>query len=343
MAYSLTILLILLAVLCVSALLVGRLIPLLEAKRMVDVPNHRSLHCGSTPRGGGIIIAFMLLLALGWAGLVSLTPAVFIVLALLLLAWTALGWGDDVYDFSARFRFAVQFALAIVAVAALGWVNQLVLSPQLTISLGWWGAVLSVFGIVWMANLYNFMDGMDGLAASQAIVAGTTLAFWFITQGSTELAIVCAVLAAASYGFLWHNWRPAAIFMGDVGSVSLGAFFALMLIIGANRFDIPILSGVLLLFTFISDATLTFAWRLSRGEKVWQAHNRHFYQRLAHLGYPHSSIVIGYIMYMLLCSVAGTVSLYWSEYLVPVFVVVTLITLIIAGWIGMQAQDRSTS
>jgi Fuc2NAc and GlcNAc transferase len=185
------------------------------------------------------------------------------------------------------------------------------------------------------------MDGMDRMAASQAIIAATTYAFWFLTQGGTEIAVFCAVVAASSYGFLWHNWRPATIFMGDVGSISLGAIFALLLIVGHNRFDMPVLSSVMLLFVFIVDSTLTLVLRAARGEKVWQAHSGHFYQRLAHAGYSHSYIVIAYIGLMVVCSLAATVSLYWQALLLPIWMGLAGLILALACWVNVATKLRA--
>ena len=339
MPYFLSTLLLLAVALLVSVFLVDRLIPVLRAWHQVDEPNHRTLHTGSIPRGGGIVIVFMTLLAMLWAIFFSATPLLFTAIMIIMLGWAVLGWTDDVYDLSPKLRFLIQFLLAFAAIAAIGWINHLTLSPQTVIQLGWWGLPMSVLGIVWMANLYNFMDGMDGMAASQAIVAATTFAFWFLGHGGTEMAVICAVIAAASYGFLWHNWRPASIFMGDVGSIFLGAVFALLLIVGHNRFDIPVLSSVLLLLVFIGDSMLTLILRVRRGEKVWQAHSSHFYQRLAHAGYSHAYIVVAYIGLMIVCSLAATVSLYQQELLLPISAGLALLVTLLA--IGVSIVTRT--
>ena len=94
---------------------------------------------------------------------------------------------------------------------------------------------ICIVGVLWLSNLYNFMDGMDGLAASQSIVASLTFGFWFFQAGSSSLALLCSLVAAANYGFLFYNWHPAKIFMGDIGSVTHGALFATMTIIAQNR------------------------------------------------------------------------------------------------------------
>ncbi len=340
MSYLLSTLLILVVVTMVSAVLIAKLTTVLAARAQVDTPNHRSLHVGSVPRGGGLVIALMIIAVLLWSAWVSVTPWLFLSLACLLAAWTLLGWQDDVHDLTTRFRFAAQFLLSFATVCTLGWINQLELSPNFALPLGWLGIPLTVVGMVWLANLYNFMDGMDGLAGSQAIVAAITLAFWFGMQGSNELALVCAIAAAASYGFLWHNWSPASIFMGDVGSISLGAFFALMLIIGANRFDIPVLSTVILLFAFIGDTTITFVWRLLKRENLGEAHNSHFYQRLARAGHSHRQVVVLYIAYMVFCAVAASISIIMPELLLTIFVSLALTTLLLAAFIVLYTKER---
>lgn len=339
MPYSAKIAALMITVSCVTALLVKYMIPWLIAKQQVDMPNHRTLHTGNIPRGGGLIVVLMAVVALLWASYTSYFPNVYLALLVLVSGWATLGWCDDVYSLSTRLRLGVQLLLALAAIALIGWVDHLVVSASVSLALGWWGAPLTVLAMVWMVNLYNFMDGMDGMAASQAIVASTTFAFWFMAQGGTELAVFAAVVAAASYGFLWHNWRPASVFMGDVGSIGLGAIFALLCVIGHNRFGVPVLSSIMLFGVFIADTTITLVLRLRRGEKLWQAHSSHFYQRLAHAGYAHSSIILTYIGLMLVCSLAATVSFYQPALLLPAFLLLSLLLLCCARWVSAQSEQ----
>ncbi len=280
----------------------------LLSRQIVDVPNERTLHEGAVPRGGGIVIIACLLVSLTGTALFD-RPQTFIALSLLTLGWAGLGWRDDQHDLSPRRRFSLQILLSILTIFLFGAVSYLELSSTYTLHLGVLGVIASFVGILWFANLYNFMDGMDGLAASQTIIAALTLAFWFSQLGDQSMAVVCVVLAAASYGFLLHNWRPAKIFMGDVGSVTIGAFFATLIVIASTRHQIPVVLLVLLFGVFVADGTVTLFSRLLKGERIWLPHRHHFYQRLAMLGFDHAKIVVVYIFLMILCSVLASLAM----------------------------------
>lgn len=315
------------------------LIRYLIDKDMLDHPNDRTLHQGAVPRGGGIVIAMSLLLSLLILALLGDRLLFFGGLALLMLGWTSLAWCDDRQDLSPRFRLVVQAVLAVLTVAVFGWVDHIE-----GLSLGWFGAVLTVLGIIWMTNLYNFMDGMDGLAASQGIVASITLGFWFYMAANIELAIACLVVASSSYGFLLWNWKPAKIFMGDVGSITLGAFFATIILIAANRHDFPVISLLLIFTVFIADASITIVLRALRGEKVWLPHRSHFYQRLANIGIAHAKIVSAAIVMMLLCSLIGTMTvLYRDMIIVGLLVVLALVFAAVSAVIWLESRHRQNA
>jgi len=303
--------LLLLLVSVASWFAVGKLIDQLIAKDIVDRPNNRTLHQGAIPRGGGLVIVAGLFMALVVTAFTSNRPQLFTCLACLVLAWSSLSWWDDKNDLSPKLRLMVQCIIAVFTVAALGWVNQL-----FSIKLVWFGPLLTVIGLLWMANLYNFMDGLDGLAASQAIIASITLSFWFLMLGDIELSLICAVLAAFSYGFMLWNWSPAKIFMGDVGSITLGAFFGTIFILGVTRFDLSIFSFFGLFAVFIADATLTVLIRIWRREKIWLPHRKHFYQRLANAGLSHSKVAIGSAILMLICSLFSTLGVIYRDMIV---------------------------
>ncbi len=308
MKSSLLVASLLLVIIAISWFAIARLIDHLLARDIVDRPNHRTLHQGAIPRGGGLVIITMLIITLFVIALLSARPQLFVCLAGLVFAWAGLSWWDDRADLSPKFRIIIQLVICIFTVSALGWVSHLY-----SVNLFWLGPVLSVIGLLWMANLYNFMDGLDGLAASQTIIACITLAFWFLVLGDLELSLTCAILAASSYGFLLWNWSPAKIFMGDVGSISLGAFFGTIFIVGVTRFNLSIISFFGLFAVFIADATVTICIRVWRREKIWLPHRQHFYQRLANAGYAHSSIALAYIILMLICSVLATLGVIYHD------------------------------
>ncbi len=316
--------------------LVARLIKILIVRDIVDRPNHRTLHQGAVPRGGGLVIVLALVLALMCVAVTSLRPVFFLSLTFLVLAWAALSWWDDKHDLSPRYRLAVQLILCCLTVSGFGWVDQIY-----GFQLGIVGAFISLIGVLWMANLYNFMDGLDGLAAAQTIIASSTLSFWFYISGDASLAIVCLVLAAASYGFILHNWSPATIFMGDVGSITIGAFFGILIIVGSVWHDISVLSFISLFAVFIVDSSFTIVRRALRREKIWLPHRQHFYQRLASAGYSHSYIALAAIILMILCSLLATLSVAYHD-TIEFSVLGVLISLIAAIFAVIQLERRAS-
>lgn len=328
--------LIALAVSVISWLTIKFLIGFLHSRDLLDRPNERTLHHGAVPRGGGIVIAGSILAGALAMALVSGRVAFFGGLGLLVFGWAALAWRDDLQDLSPRFRLIAQTVLALLTISAFGWINTFAGIP-----LGWFGAVLTVLGIVWLANLYNFMDGMDGLAASQSIIASITLSFWFYMAANTELAIICLVAAASSYAFLLWNWHPAKIFMGDVGSITLGAFFATLIVIAANRHGFSVISMLLIFAVFIADATITIVLRAKRGEKVWLPHRSHFYQRLAHTGISHAKIVSAAITLMVLCSLISTITVLYHDMIAAGVLLVLAIIIGAVSWVKWYESKHS--
>lgn len=317
-----------------SWLMLGILSKSLIKKNIVDAPNERTLHAGSVPRGGGLVIIGMLITTLIIMAIVSQQWMFFGVLSFLVSAWAMLSWYDDKHDLSPWFRFSVQFCIAVLTVFSYGWVNSV-----LSLPLNWFGPFVSVIGIMWLANLYNFMDGMDGLAGSQAVIASITLSFWFFNSGAVYLALVCLILAAASYGFVLRNWHPAQIFMGDVGSITLGAFFASLIIIGVTRFDIPVVSFLCLFSIFITDSTSTIIIRSCRKEKIWLPHRQHLYQRLATAGYSHSQIVIWAIVLMTLCSFIATLGVLYRDMII-LSIFSTVLLLIVTSLAAIALEKK---
>ena len=320
-----------LAVVLLSYFLTARMLAVLVARQMLDTPNERTLHKGSIPRGGGIVIVVLLIVALLVVAVQSGRYAAFGGMAILVSAWAGLSWRDDQHDLSPRLRLSFQLLFALASIAMFGYVTVIEYAPGQFYSLSLWGALLTFLGIIWMANLYNFMDGMDGLASSQTIVAAITLAFWFWQVGDVQLALVCLVLASASYGFILWNWQPAKVFLGDVGSISIGAFFATLIIYANTRYAIPVLSLVALFGVFVFDASVTLLRRALHGEKVWLPHRSHYYQRLATLGFAHARIVVVQIVLMVCCSILATISLTEHAKLTTAIGVELIILLLAAG------------
>ena len=320
-----------------SGLAVKKLIQYLLSRNIVDVANERSMHDGEVPRGGGLVIFFAAIVAAILMALISHRTLFFSAIIGYLSGWALLSWCDDRRDLSPLLRFPVQLILSAFAVAAFGWVDRLY-----GFDLGILGPILCVLGITWLANLNNFMDGMDGLAASQAIISLLTFAVWFYFLGDQHLALMCAIVAAACYGFLISNWHPAKVFMGDVGSITLGAFYGLLIIIAFTRYDVPVLSSLMVVSLFVFDASVTLVRRAFNKEKIWLPHRSHFYQRAAALGIDHEKIVLCSIAIMTLCSLLATLTVLYRDTITSNLVFVILLMTAISGWITLK-ESRQTN
>jgi UDP-N-acetylmuramyl pentapeptide phosphotransferase/UDP-N-acetylglucosamine-1-phosphate transferase len=263
------------------------LIPLLRRAAVLDHPNERSLHEAPTPRGGGIALVAAILIS--WLALIvagAVAPRLLVVLfGAALLA--AISWIDDLRGLSPATRLAGQLVavgLGILALMPTGPVFQGWLMPGLD-------AVAAALLWLWFVNLFNFMDGIDGLAGSEAaaVAIGLVLFAGFGIGRDHGLAALAGTAAAAALGFLVWNWAPARIFLGDVGSVPLGYLFGFLLLDVAARGGWKI--ALILPLYFLADATITLLRRLARGERVWQAHRQHFYQRAVQRGLGHAEVV----------------------------------------------------
>lgn len=288
------ILIVFLASMLLSLVLTSQVRQYAMAQDLLDIPNDRSSHTLPTPRGGGLAIVIVLLLA--GVGSLFLPQARISVLACLLLAtlaFSVLGWQDDKHDLSVSARFLVQLLIAAFASGWLIWTN----APALTISFAQIAVLLlSTIWIVWMANLYNFMDGIDGISAVESLILGATTSYWFAVSGAHSMAIICIAVAGASVGFMRWNWSPAKIFMGDVGSLALGAFFAIIAIVGTTGLNIPFLAFLILYAVYLADTGVTLLHRVIKREKWWQAHRSHFYQRAVQSGFSHAQVSLSVML-----------------------------------------------
>lgn len=249
---------------------------LLQRGRLpMDHPNERSLHVTPTPRIGGLgIMAGVGVAAVWLAGAGLLQAALPVVLAAFALA--AVSVLDDVRGLPVALRFLAHFVAAVVCLLALG--------------LTGWALLAGTLAVVWMTNLYNFMDGSDGLAGGMAAIGFGALALAAMLGDAAGLAAVCAAIAAAALAFLRFNFPPARVFMGDAGSIPLGFLAATLGILGAMQDVWPWLFPLLVFSPFIVDASTTLTRRALRGEKVWRAHRSHYYQRVVLLGATHRQL-----------------------------------------------------
>jgi len=265
-------------VLLLSFLLTAGLRRYALASNIIDIPNARSSHVVPTPRGGGVAIVLAFLLALpilGWAQLIALDVLIAVGGAGALIA--IIGFMDDHGHIAARWRLLGHFCAGAWALLWLGGLPPLSMFGM-TIDLGWIGSILAAFYLVWMLNLYNFMDGIDGIASVEAICTclGACLIYWL--TGVQELVWLPLLLAMAVLGFLFWNFPPAKIFMGDAGSGFLGITLGVLSIQAAGVSPQLLWAWLILLGVFIVDASLTLMRRLLRGERVYEAHRSHAYQ-----------------------------------------------------------------
>jgi Fuc2NAc and GlcNAc transferase len=260
---------------------------------LLDVPNPRSSHDRPTPTGGGVAIAVASTIAILTLYLLRVIPER-LTLSLVLGggAVAAVGFIDDRISLPASTRLAVHAAAAFSLLALYGGLPPMQFGEHL-VSFGATGYVLGLVAIVWTLNLFNFMDGIDGIAAAEAaFVLGAGAVLDHISGTGVAAASAAIVLAGACLGFLIWNWAPAKIFMGDVGSGYLGYVIAVVAIASAREDPTAIASWLILGGVFFCDATVTLARRLIRRERVHVAHRSHGYQWLARRWRSHSRVTI---------------------------------------------------
>jgi Fuc2NAc and GlcNAc transferase len=246
-------------------------------------------------------------------------------------AMALVGWLDDRRGMSAAVRLCVQMASAIWAVTWLGGFPDLSLGTS-AFHLGAWGSALAVLALVWLSNLYNFMDGIDGIAGGQAVVAGAAVALILWGAGAPGLAIAGAVIAASACGFLGWNWAPARIFMGDVGSGTLGFAFGSIALAADRSAGVPVLVLLLPLGVFIADATVTLFRRMLKGERIYAAHRSHVYQQLVQRGWRHDVVTSLVVLLGLGLVVLALVATSFPAFTFPIIAVATL-SLLVTGWL----------
>lgn len=276
-----------------SVILVGVVRAYALKRNIVDLPNARSSHIAPTPRAGGIAIVLTFLaslVALCFCRIIDTRTAAILIVAGCAIA--GVGFLDDRQQLTAKSRFTVHVAAAAFVVALLGGIPEAELARW---GLGkyWIGSAFSVLVLAWGTNLFNFMDGIDGIAASEAIFMSMAVAcLSWLDGGDFGMTAAMFCLAAATLGCLVWNWPPARIFMGDVGSGFLGFMVAALAIIVCQRGRIPIEVLPILGGAFLVDATVTLLRRLVRGDRCLEAHRMHAYQHLARRWQKHRPVTL---------------------------------------------------
>jgi Fuc2NAc and GlcNAc transferase len=259
------------------------------AHALLDVPNERSSHLAPIPRGGGLAIAAVVL-----AGVVLLRVTVGLPVGVSLAITgggglvALVGWLDDRIGLTAPVRLAAQVVAAAWALWWLGGLSVLTIGATAA-KLGLPGDLLALVTIIWATNITNFMDGIDGLAASEVTTVAWSGAL-LLAGVDAPLAALAALVGGAALGFLPWNWKPARIFMGDVGSGFLGFVLAVLAIATERAGALPALVWLLLYAVFAFDATVTIVRRAWRGERWYAAHRSHAYQRAVQAGWSHARV-----------------------------------------------------
>lgn len=282
------------------------LIPELRKRGVVDIPNERSSHAFATVRGAGLALALtwstlaLVIVALqpdrrtGWFGLVGLAAGL-----------SLIGFWDDLRHVSPFVRLGAQVLLALSAVAVGVRTGSLDLPGVVAITLGPLAVPICTLGILTMVNLFNFMDGIDGLAIGQTLVAALVLMGGALIVHATTTALLAAALAGVAGGFLPFNWSPAKCFMGDAGSYFCGGALAGLLIMGQNQ-GVPLILVGLSSAIFLGDGIVTLTRRLLAGQAIWQPHRTHLYQRLVTAGWSHARVST---VYMTMAAILGALAL----------------------------------
>lgn len=321
----------------VSACLTARFCDPSSRLHILDHPNERSLHERPTPRAGGV--AIVIGIAVGMAALAAVlpSPSELTIVALGALPIAAVAFADDRWGLAVRWRLLAHTAVAI----ALAWTSLrlgILHVPGLAVVLPPWLAVGSAAVlIVWMTNLYNFMDGMDGFAGGMAVIGFGTFALLGFMQGRADFAAVNLVIASSALGFLFFNFPPARIFMGDTGSTTLGFLAAAMMLWAGRDGIFPLWIGLVVFSPFVVDATVTLIRRVLRRERIWQAHRTHYYQCLVQLGWGHRKTVMAEYALMLACAVSAAAALHRHAPGQWVFVSAWVAGYIVLLWITSRA------
>lgn len=315
----------------VSFLLTAGFVKLARSKGVYARPGVRQSHSGMTPTGAGLGIVLALCL-MTWV--ISLTAWLdpswsrWIMPGALLLS--VIGWQDDRRPVSPMLRFVVQLAvsfglLALLRATGLEW--------------SWLSLLVGGIMLAWTMNMYNFMDGSDGMAGFEGVFGGTVISVYALISGQEGLAMAAAILAACCVGFLPWNFPRPRIFMGDAGSVPLGFALGGLLVLALRDSVMTLPVALLVLSVFLVDSSLTLLGRVIRGERWYTPHKLHVYQRLIAHGWPHSRVLLLYQAINIVVVVPALALAHtYPEHAWPIAVFVAL--MMSAGWYAASLKLR---
>lgn len=276
---------------------------------VLDLPNERSMHARPIPRGGGLAVIAtggLAMLITGWR--YGFHPG-WLWPSAGLTAVLVVSYLDDRHTLRNSPRFIVHCLAAAAAVYG-GLTLPSVLLPGIDLALPpLLLAALSGLYIVWMINMYNFMDGVDGFCGGMSVLGFGGLALLASLQGAWPFALICLLVAAAAGGFLVHNFPPAKIFMGDSGSSTLGGAAAVLSLWADRHAGIPLWLSLLVFSPFVVDATITIIRRMLLRERFWEPHRSHYYQKLVGMGWSHRRTVLSEYALMAACVASAVLAL----------------------------------
>lgn len=305
-------------------------------RKLMDYPNDRSSHTVPTPRGGGLgilVAAATGVVVAGVARAIPILPGMTLLVGMSVLG--LIGWIDDARGVPPLIRLALHLLVGGVTVLFIGGFPTL-LFGGVEVELGIFGSVIATVGVVWAINLFNFMDGIDGIAGSQAVLIFGFSGIILLVQGSSALSFLAIIFASASLGFLAWNWPPAKVFMGDVGSGVLGYLVAVLALMADRDRAMPVIVFAMIGGVFIFDATVTLLRRLLRGKRPAEAHRDHAYQRMTRVWGRHLPVTLAAAVITLVLSGLAFISVL-SPQLLPACSVAALGLL---GGVMVAAERR---
>lgn len=306
---------------------------------IVANPNFRSLHQRPMPRGGGVIFAFVFLFAMSGLWLFTTIDASLMLAVVVGGAVAAtVGFVDDVTELGTREKLVFQCGLAALPLFCFGG-NPLLDLPWTP---AFFDLMLSWFALVWLMNSFNFMDGIDGMAASGAtFICSAAIVSLFLAGGDRSLILVFGLLAVCSFGFLFFNWPPASIFMGDSGSLFLGYCFGALIVKTVTDGQISLWTWLIIFGYFAVDTTITTVLRIFLVKRWYGAHRSHAYQNLARIWGSHLKVVLGVCFYHVLWLLPLTV---WSVVVPSMAPLATLFALVpVVFWTFRYGPRLSSS
>lgn len=313
-----------------TSLLTYLLVKVLPLFGLLDVPNQRRTHKKVTPTGGGLAIVIIIIMAVSVYEYFITTPSVDSIKILsILFTISMISFLDDLIHISVFTRLIVHIICSTIVIT-------LFLSPALLFHHElpeYVDFIVSIIGLTAFLNIYNFLDGIDGITCSESIHLSVTILIlcylkYDIIINVNLIIILNVIIWGSSLSFLLFNWHPAKIFLGDVGSISLGFLLGLsLLLISASSFHLFLASIIASLY-YLADGGLTILIRLIKKEKIWQPHLRHFFQQAVKKGKTHSQVVSRIIFCNLLLMLLSIASLYFPVTSIMLAILVVMITII---------------